>query len=160
MEKLIQFGNKKHIAFELDKHHSSKEMFNLTFYLGGKLISNEVIYAPTYISCLQKLIINFKNNFFYNKKFQGLSYEQIHKTLFEERNSNETQFFKHLLQLDETIDQYNMFIIQNNELVKFIWTCWDKSNCNLDHELNKIYFVEFQIKELLSTLKKLIGEIA
>lgn len=79
----------------------------------------------------------------------------MYKTLLKERDSDEPQFFRHLFQLDETIDQYTIFGFQANEMTRFVWTCWDENNCNSEHELNEVYSVELPTKELISTVDEL-----
>jgi len=156
---MVGIGNKNHVSFEFRENNSSKELLNLHFYLGSKLISDESIYLPTYILSLQNLLDNLRKEQFENTKFEELPSEQCFKMLLKERDSDKPQFFKHLFQLDETIDQYTIFIFQRNETVRFVWICWDENNCNSDHELNMIYTVQFQIKELISTVNKLMKKL-
>lgn len=153
-EKII--GNKKTISFELTESNSPVEVLNLNFYLGNKLISNESIYLLTYISSVQNLLDDIIKKRFENVEFDNLSSKQRFRVLFKERDSNEQQFFKHLFQFDETIDQYTIFGFQTNDMVRFVWTCWDKNNCNAEHELHEINSIEFHIKELILTLNTLI----
>ena len=123
--KKMKIGNKNHISFKLSENNSSDQLSNLSFYLGGKLISNELIYIPTYISLLEIFVDDIENERLKNIKFEDLTSKQVFKTLFEEKDSNEPQFFKHLLRIDETIDQYNIFVFQTNETTRFVWACLD-----------------------------------
>ena len=155
----MKVGNKNHISFELIGDNLPQQQLNLNFYLGNKMISNESVYVPTYILSLQNLIDDIKYERFTNIKFEGTSVEEDFKILLKERDLDETQFFKHLFLLDETIDQYTIFVFQINELIRFVWTCNDEHNCNYDHELNKIYSVQFLAKELISTVNGLINRL-
>ena len=149
-----QIGKKSHILFQLIENDRSKDILSLNLYLGNRLISKEPIFIPTYVFAFQNLVDNVKEERFKNIKFEELSSEQVFKVLSEERNSDEPQFFRHLLQLDETIDQYTIFTFQKNKLIKFVWVCRDENNS--EHQLNKIYSVQFQANELVSTVISLI----
>jgi hypothetical protein len=151
----MKIGNKNHISFELMGNNSPNELFNLNFYLGSKLISNESVYMPTYILSFQNVLDDIAKEQFKNIKFTGLSPEQAFVKVLKERDSDEPQFFRHLLQLDETIDQYTIFIFQMNEMIRFVWTCWDKNNCNPEHELNMVYAIQFPTEELILAVNTL-----
>ncbi len=155
----MQVGDKNHISFELTGDNPTQELLNLNFYLGNKLISNEPVYVPSYTLSLQNLIDDIKRDGFTNKKFKGISVEEDFKILLKERDSDEAQFFKHLFRLDETIDQYTIFVFQTSELIRFVWTCNVEHRCNHDHELHKIYSVQFLAKELISTVNVLIDSL-
>lgn len=153
----MKIGNKESILFVLDK--KQKNIRGLQFYLGDKLISDENIFIPTYIAVFERFLKSIIAEQFRNVSMEFLLPEQRFKKLNKERDSNEDQFFKHLLHLDETIDQYGIFIFQFNNLINFSWNCWDKHNCNSDHELNKIYTVSITSDELISTINELILEL-
>jgi hypothetical protein len=88
-----------------------------------------------------------------------LTPEQRFEKLSNEQDSAESQFFKHLFKLDETIDQYNILVFQSNESTDFIWTYWNEDNCNSEHELNQIYSVCIPTVELISWLYKLTDQL-
>lgn len=155
----MKVGDRNHISFESKGNNLQQSLTNLNFYLGNKMISNESVYLPTYILSFQNLIYDIKKERFKNIKFERISVEKGFKILLKERNSDETQFFKHLFQLDETIDQYTIFVFQIDELIRFVWNCNVEHNCNSDHELHKIYSVEFLARELISTVNLLIDSL-
>ena len=155
----MKIGNKNHIAFEIKDENLSEDLWDLNFYLGGKLISNEAVYIPTYLSILGKFSNQLLRKQFENLECESLSSNQRFNKLMKERDYNENQFFKHLLQIDETIDQYMIFVFQIGSETTFIWNCWDKHNCNSEHELKQIYSVKFLTEELLSTINQLIEKI-
>ena len=153
----MKIGNKKSILFVLD--NKIQKLQGLKFYLGGRLISDENIYIPTYISVFERFLKSIIAEQFQNVTMENLQPEERFKKLIKERDSNEDQFFKHLLHLDETIDQYSIFIFQSNNLTDFTWSCWDKNNCNSNHELNKVYSLSIPIEEVISTINKLILQL-
>lgn len=155
----MKIGNRNHIAFEIIDENLSKDLWNLNFYLGGKLISNKAVYVPTYLSMFKEFLNQLSNKQFENLKFDSSSSNQCFNTLIRERGSNENQFSKHLLQIDETIDQYMIFIFQTKLETSFIWTCWDEQNCNSDHKTNEISSVRFLTEELISTVNQLTDKI-
>lgn len=155
----MKVGDKNHISFEFPGDSPTQQLLDLNFYLGNKLISNEPAYVPSYILSLQNLIDDINRDGFTNKKFKGISIEEDFKILLKERNSDEAQFFKHLFRLDETIDQYTIFVFQTSELIRFVWTCNFEHRCNHDHELHKIYSVQFPTKELISTVNMLLDSL-
>ncbi len=155
----MKIGNKNNIAFEIIDENLSKDLWNLNFYLGGKLISNEAVYVPTYHTMFEKFSNQLSKKQFENSKFDRSTLKQQFNTLIKKRDSNENQFFKHLLQIDETIDQYTIFAFQTEVETSLIWICWDEQNCNSDHMVNKIYSVSFLTEELISTINKLTEEM-
>ncbi len=116
----MKTGNKNHIAFEIKDENLSKDLWDLNFYLGGKLISNEAVYIPTYLPMFEKFSNQLSRKQSENLKFESLSSNQRFNTLMKERDSNENQFFKHLLQIDETIDQYIVFVFQIGSETTFV----------------------------------------
>lgn len=151
----MKIGNRNHIAFETTEENLSTDICNLNFYLGGKLISNEDVYVSTYLPRLNEFSNQLSNKQFENVKLEHSSSIERFNTLIKERNSNENQFFKHLLKLDETIDQYKIFVFQTGVETSLVWTCWDEQHCNSDHKLNEIYSVRFSTHELTSTIHQL-----
>jgi hypothetical protein len=148
----MKFGDRNHISFELTEGNKPNEMMNVHFYLGGKLISNETVYLPTYISSFQNLLKRLSEGHFNNSAFTDLPPEQIFARLINERESNEKDYFTHLFQLDETIDEYVIFAFQKGDRIQLIWSCWDKERCNSDHELNNVYEIQFATYELIETV--------
>lgn len=155
----MKIGNTNHIAFEIIEDHVSEDLCNLNFYLGGKLISNEDVYIPTYLAMINEFSNQLSNKQFENVKLENSSSLERFNTLIKERDANENQFFKHLLKLDETIDQYTIFVFQNGLETSIVWTCWNEQNCNSDHQLNEIYSVRFLTHELISTINQLTEKI-
>ncbi len=147
-------GNKNHFSFELEEMSQPNELLDFSFYLGNKLISNEPVYVQSYLASIQDFIDNVHKEY-----FKSSSPEINYTSLFKKWNLQENEYSKHLFYLDETIDQYSIFIFQTNEVIRFVWICWDENNCNLDHELNKIYTVHFSIQELITTVNKLIDKL-
>ena len=150
-------GNRSHISFELIDSDVLQAYVRLDFYLGNKLITNELVYVPTYIASFERFIELLNSGQFEELTLVGLSLEKRFEKLVNERESNESQFFKYLFQIDETTDQYTVFVFSSNDLVHIVWACWDEHNCNEEHQLNKIYSVSFPMKELTLTLYKLIS---
>ncbi|WP_200975489.1 hypothetical protein [Echinicola sp. 20G] len=150
-------GNKETIAFELFDY--SDGLLNMKFHLGNKLISDEPVYVPTYNTSLQKILEQLNAETIKNDRLRGLTPIELVKTLESERDSNESQFFKHLLQIDETIDQYSIYFIIKEEQTQFCWYCWDEDNCNSEHEPNMVYFVTIRTSELISTLKQIVSKL-
>ena len=144
------------MLFEFEGVIQSKELSKLHFYLGGKLISNESTYLPTYNSKFQNFYQAITEEQFKNSNFEDLSPEISYKKIIEERDTNEDQFFRHLFKLDETIDQYTILVLQKRNTTEITWTCWDKNNCNSEHILNKIYSVQFPTLELMTTVNHLL----
>lgn len=151
----MKIGNRNHIAFETTEENLSTDFCNLNFYLGGKLISNEDVYVSTYLPRLNEFSNQLSNKQFENVKLEHSSYLERFNTLIKERDANENQFFKHLLKLDETIDQYTIFVFQTGVETSLVWTCWDEQNCNSDHNLDEIYSVRFSTHELISRINEL-----
>ena len=150
-------GKKETIYFVL--MDDPGELINIDFYLGQKLISSEPIYTPTYRASMLELIDRIKANDFRNEELFKLSPAETIKVLESERDSNQQQYFKHLLQIDESIDQYYIYAFQNSDEIQLIWNCWDKHNCNSQHQLNKVYSVTMYTSELLSSLSKLCQKL-
>jgi len=155
----MTIGDKKQILFELNELDSSNELRNLNFFLGGILISNESAYIPTYLASLERFIELLTKAHFANATMDELTAEQRSDKLINERESDEPQFFRHLFQLDETINQYTIFVFQSNQSTDFVWFCWDEHNCNSEHELNQIYSTRISTVELTSWLNKLATEL-
>lgn len=155
----MKIGNRNHIAFETTEENLSTDICNLNFYMGGKLISNENVYIPTYLSMFKEFSNQLSNKQFENVKLEDSSSHERFNTLIKERDANENQFFKHLLKLDETIDQYTIFVFQTGLETSLVWTCWDKQNCNSDHNLDEIYSVRFSTHELISRINELTETI-
>jgi hypothetical protein len=155
----MKIGDKKHIAFEIIDKNPTGDLWHINFYLGGKLISNEAVYIPTYILELERLSNQLLERKFENLKFDGISHANCFNTLIKERDHKEDQFFNHLLQIDETIDQYIIFLFQNTLETAFVWSCWNKFNCNSEHSVNEIYYVQFLTEELVSMINQLINRI-
>lgn len=155
----MKIGNRNLIAFEIIDENLSKDLWNLNFYLGGKLISNEAVYVPTYLPMFEEFSNQLSNKQFENLKLDHSSSNERFSTLMKERDSNENQFFKHLLQIDETIDQYTIFVFQTELETSLVWTCWDEQNCNSDHKVNEIYSVRFLTEEFISIINQLTEKI-
>ncbi|GAB3650690.1 hypothetical protein GCM10028791_18310 [Echinicola sediminis] len=157
----MKIGDRHHIQFELvlTKDKPTNKLSKINFYLGKKLISNEAVYVPTYILRFQNLLNKLNSEQFKDIKFDKLSHEQAYGLLMKERECEEPRFFRHLFQLDETIDQYTIFIFQTDLLIRFVWSCWDRDNCNADHELDVVNAVQFPIEKVILTVKKLIVEL-
>ena len=148
-------GNRETICFEISNFTDG--LLNINFYLGNKLISNEPVCTPTY--SFKKTLEQLRNGGFRNELLNGLTTEELVKKIEAERDSNESHFFKHLLQLDETIDQYSIYVLETNGTTHFSWYCWDEHNCNSEHELNEIYSTELPTSELTATLELLTSEL-
>ncbi len=150
-------GNRETISFELSDFTGG--LLNINFYLGNRLISDEPIYAPTYRASLEQLLEQLSSGTLKNEHLYGLTPTELVKILESERNSNESQFFRHLLQIDETIDQYSIYVLETNGTTLFSWYCWDEDNCNSEHQLNEIYSTELLTSELILTLERLTSEL-
>lgn len=122
----MKIGNTNHIAFEVIEQNLSEDLCNLHFYLGGKLISNEDVYIPSYLAMFKEFSNQLSNKQFENLKLENSSSHERFNTLVKERGTNENQFFKHLLKLDETIDQYTIFVFQTGEETSLVWACWNE----------------------------------
>lgn len=155
----MKIGTKNHIGFEITNENLSTNLWSLNFYLGGKLISNEAVYIPTYLQMFEELSHQLINRRFEKLKFERFSPNQMYNTLIKERDSNETQFFNHLPQIDETIDQYTIFVFQNKSETTFAWNCWDQHNCNSQHRINEVYSVQILTEEVVSTVNQLTEKI-
>lgn len=153
----MTIGNKNTLAFELLDYTGG--LLNLNFYLGTKLISNEPVYTPTYRVSLEKILEQLNSGTLQNERLNGLTSIELVKTLESERFRSKSQFFRHLLQIDETIDQYVIFLRTQDRLTQFSWYCWDKNNCNPEHVLNEIYGATVPTSQLISTLEQLIVEL-
>lgn len=145
-------GNKETISFELSDFTGG--LLNLNFYLGNRLISDEPVYTPTY--SFENFTEQLRTGGLRNEHLNGLNPTEIVKKIEDERDSNEPQFFKHLLQIDETIDQYSIYVLETNGTTHF---SWDEHNCNSEHQLNEIYSTELPTSELISTLERLTSEL-
>lgn len=152
----MKIGKSKHIFYNLDFSNPEK---NIRFYLNNQLISNEWVYIPTYIKLLEDFIENIKNNLFNSFDMEQLPAEHRLEKIIKEKESNEKQYFNHLFQLDETIDQYNMFIFQSMNIIDLNWKCWDKNNCNSDHKLNQVYNVLIHKDEVINECNELIFKL-
>ena len=102
----MKIGNKNHIAFEIKDENISKDFWDLNFHLGGKLISNEAVYIPTYLSMFEKFTNQLSRKQFENLKCESLILNQRFNTLMKGTDSNENQFFKHLLLRYMAIQHY------------------------------------------------------
>ena len=150
---------RKQIAFGLNSSEKFQELRKLNFYLGNRLVSNESIYVPSYVAALERFNELLINGQFQKFRTKNLTIEQSFERIINERNSDETQFFNHLFQLDETIDQYTIFVFQSGTLTEFVWTCWDDHNCNSEHKLNEIYSTRINTTELTSILKQMTNQL-
>ena len=155
----MTIGHRNQIAFELDSLDKFQELRNLNFYLGNRLVSNESIYVPTYVASFERFIELLINGQFQKVRMKDLTIEQSFERIVNERNSDESQFFNHLFQVDETINQYTIFVFQSDTLTEFFWTCWDEHNCNSEHKLNEIYSTSINTTELTSILNELTNEL-
>jgi len=155
----MTIGNKKHISFELDVSDKLQELSNLYFYLGNRLISNESVYTTTYIASFENFIKLLEKEQFQNGQMENLNTEQRFKKLVQERDSDEFQYLKHQFLLDESIDQYTIFVFQSKESTDIVWSCWDEYNCNSEHELKQIYSASIPTEELSVTVNKLTEEL-
>ncbi len=153
----MTIGKRESISFEFSIN--SDCLLNIKFHIGNKLVSNESIYTPTYANAFDKILEQLRTGKFKNENFHALSPTEIIKKIEEERDSNEQQFFKHRLQIDESTDQYSIYILEDCETTTFSWYCWDKNNCNSDHQINEIYTMEIPSSELISILELLIFEL-
>jgi hypothetical protein len=150
-------GNRETISFELSDFTGG--LLNINFYLGNRLISDEPIYVPTYCASLEQLLEQLNSGTLKNEHLYGLTPTELVTTLESERNSNESQFFRHLLQIVETIDQYSIYVLETNGTTSFNWYCWDEHNCNSEHQLKEIYSTELPTSDLISTLERLTSEL-
>ena len=148
-------GNRKTISFELLDFTGA--LLNINFYLGNRLISDQPVYIPTY--SFEKSVEQLRTGGLRNEHLNGLTPTEIVKKIEDERDSNEPQFFRHLLQIDETIDQYSIYLLETNGATRFSWYCWDEHNCNSEHQLNEIYSTELSTSELITTLEQLNSEL-
>lgn len=131
---------------------------NLQLYFNGKLISNEPVYVPSYIHSLSIRASQVSTNHF-----------ELHDDL-NLLNSDET-LFKYLLEvsqfgnrsfsfsLDETIDQYLIFIAQKGETIRLVWKCWDEVNINEDHQLDKVYGTTISKNDFNNVVKDAITKL-
>lgn len=149
-------GNKKSVGFKIIKNNPEE---NIHLYIDSKLISNEWAYLPTYNGLLEDFVLKIKSNHYKNKALKDLSNEESLLKINSERNSNEHQYFQQLLTLDETIDQYQIFMVESEVYINITWKCWSDSNCNKDHKLNEIYSTTINKNELVKTLELTIKEI-
>jgi hypothetical protein len=153
----MTIGNRESISFELSNY--TDNLLNLNFFLGNKLISNEPVYIPTYSHSFENNLDHLRTGVLKNEQLNGLTPTEIVKKIEDERDSNELQFFNHLLQIDETKDRYSIYVLETNDTTSFHWYCWDEHNCNKEHQLNEIYSTELLTSELTSTLERLISEL-
>ena len=152
------FGHKEKISFDVGLKNLP-ELSGLIFYLGNKLISDESIYEPVFMHRWDEFLGNLEASKFQNELLNGLTDIELYNKLNIDRESNESQYFKHMLQIDETIDQYKMFVIQVEDSTKFIWTCWDKYHCNADHKLNEIYSADIDTHELTKVVGDMLAQM-
>ncbi|WP_158856385.1 hypothetical protein [Lunatibacter salilacus] len=150
-------GTRKTVAFELRSIEGGLQ--NLNFHLGNKLISDEPIYCPTYIASVDQFIARLKIGYYKNENLKSLSPYVIIKNLEAERNSDEPLFFRHLLKLDESIDQYLIYVFERSMLVEIFWYCWDEQRFNSEHELNEVYSITIPTSQLISILVILTSEL-
>jgi len=155
----MKFGNKNHVAFEIMDMNQSNDLWDLNFYLGGKLISKEAVYISSYCNILQEFKRSLGKNQYESVTLEALSTNECFYKLMEERDVDENQFFNYLFRLDETLDQYVIFVFQSKLETCFIWTCWDQNNCNNYHELNELYSVKTLTSELISIISEFTSEI-
>lgn len=155
----MKIGNKNHIAFEFKNNKQSKGLCSINFYLGGKLISDEDVFISSYLMAIEGFLNQVSKGKFENSKFITSYPVNCFNTLTKEKGSNESQYFNHLLQIDETIDQYMIFVLQKGENTVFTWKCWDKNNCNIEHKINQIYSIQFSNNELEITLNALVQKL-
>ncbi|MEP4531491.1 MAG: hypothetical protein ABJ004_00285 [Cyclobacteriaceae bacterium] len=153
----MTIGNRETICFELSNFTGG--LLNLNFYLGNKLVTDEPVYAPTYSYSFQRNLERLRIGEFKNDRLNGLTPIQLVRTIETERDSNEPQFFKHLLQIDETIDQFQIYVLETNGLTSFAWYNSNERAFNSEQILNKIYSTELSTSELTSTLERLTFEL-
>ncbi|MEQ9102310.1 MAG: hypothetical protein RIF36_24955 [Imperialibacter sp.] len=150
-------GNRETISFELSGFTGG--LLNVNFYLGNRLVTDEPAHAPTYSYSFQKNLARLRIGDFKNQRLNGLTPIQLVRTIETERNSNEPQFFKHLLQIDETIDQFQIYLLETNGLTSFTWYNSNERAFNSEEDYNKIYSTELSTSELTSTLERLNSEL-
>ncbi len=153
------FGDKNQIAFELPVKSNSSGLLEVSFFLGGKLISSEPVYKPTYTYPLELFLRDISQGKFVNKRFEKLSFEEQFKIITEECETKNSQFFNHLFRIDETIDQYSIFIFQDSSSCRFIWSCWDINRCNSEHQLNATNSVEIPTFALVKVIKEFLLKV-
>ncbi|MEH0153837.1 hypothetical protein V6R21_06795 [Limibacter armeniacum] len=152
----MTIGQQQDISFEIIGK-PQKTCLTIRLYLGNKLISDEPVYLPTYIYALEKMMDKLYQHDFKNPSFQGISPTQVFQKLLLERvNDNDTNYFKHLWCIDETIDQYIIFAIDQGDSTLLVWHCWDKSNCNADHQPKEVYHIDIPKNTLVTTLQSAI----
>ncbi|WP_196889468.1 hypothetical protein [Aureivirga sp. CE67] len=149
--------NKEKVQFHLKKNHP--DLKEIEFYLGEKLISNKPVYVPAYISTLDKFLKSLNSKNYSNSEFKNLTYQEKYLKLIKEINKNQKQYFKHLFQLDETIDPYFIFVFQNENVTEFIWSCWDENNCNQHHKIDEIYSCEIPTKKLTCIIENFLRSL-
>jgi hypothetical protein len=130
------FGNKETFAIEY-RPDTVSEKYAYAFchlYLGGKRIGNQeencllstwYCYFKHQIHRIQRQEGQLRSPF-----FEGLSDQEIFDLIFEEYD-NTTHCFdtevvadlvrKHAIRIDETIDGYNIAVIEENGYLKFMW---------------------------------------
>lgn len=141
----MTIGNKELIAFDLSQS-ASNGLTNLRFFIGTRLLSDEPVFFPTYKAQIELLLRNLTER----------KYEIDNNVDPFEALSGDRVDHKHLVTLDETIDQYSIHLFTTKEEATFIWECWDSKNCNTDHKLNQHYSITMKfdfLKETLEILK-------
>lgn len=175
-------GNKSKFAFDITDCNTNgidKDKYrHISIWINNlKLIdSEEIVYLPSFqtsVSLILDRIIN-ESNKFYNSMFENKTDIDIFNLLLDSKSYidnledwnpetknpiiggfDDEEYFKHLILIDETIDQYQIFLIKEKDGFKFIWKCWDKDNCT-DRELNEINSGKIEEDELIDILKNFI----
>lgn len=127
-------------------------------------------YLGTFNAGIEVIKQQVSDSILWNERFEGKDDYQIYDVLVSSKEYiselrnwipgtenkiiggvDDNEYFKHLIRIDETIDQYFIFVVSKDDKVKFIWTCWDEHNCPKD-ELRKIHSVTISKYELNKTI--------
>lgn len=175
-------GTKNTFGFEI-KPHSDKRFDKdnycyITIWINNCQLINpdEIIYLPTFKAAVSRLIsklkdrsISFENTRFTDKKDNEIFQLLIDSKTFVDNNPewklntenpiigglDDRVYFKHLITIDESIDQYLIFMIESKNKIRFIWKCQDPINCE-ESELDKINSGDIDKIELIETLDRFI----
>lgn len=155
------FGNKKTFAISYNSRPEWNTGSHILVYchlvLDGLIIGDpeEVDLLGTCISDLQKLRLKVSINegHFRNPLFARLNDNEILELIYKSNQLKEEYdpafsylptfetnelWNNHTVKLAESTDQYAIVVIEENELLKFIWQAWKDRESKIEN-LNKVY---------------------
>ena len=178
IEKLI--GKKNEFAIEINSNpvEADINVGKRRIWLNEKPIikKEEISYLPTFNFGLEKIKNKVNELILWNSRFEGKTDLEMFKLIrksktyidslegskFKVKNivlggSDDDEYFKHLINIDETTDQYLIFITVNKGIVKFLWKCSDVHNCQSE-EFNKFETATVPLIELNKTINEYLDE--